>query len=232
MAYLDLDELPNLFNRFLFWSAQGFNLAWYRRADHMGSSQEALANSIRKKVYGETGREPAGPIRLLTHLRYFGYGFNPVSFYYCFDATDSYVEFLVAEVNNTPWAEQHVYVYSVSASKRGSKKLVFRAHKQFHVSPFMPMDMDYIWRLSTPGDRLAVHIENYRSEEKVFDATLALRKKPINSINLTKVLAVFPFMTAKVVFLIYFEAMRLWLKKVPIYHHPKPEEALTKGKDS
>lgn len=232
MLYLDLDELPGLFDRFLLWSARGFNFAWFNRKDHLGDKQQSLSDSVRNTVLEETGHYPNGPIRLLTHLRYLGYGFNPVSFYYCFNAEDTSVEYVVAEVNNTPWGEQHVYVYSAPTTADKTRKLVFSSSKQFHVSPFMPMDMTYHWRLATPGEKLAVHIENHRNNQKVFDATLAMKARPINARTLNSALMRFPLMTARVVFLIYFEALRLWLKKVPIHHHSKPQEALIKGKSS
>lgn len=231
MLYLDLDELPGLFDRFIFWSARKFNLAWFKRADHLGDSQQTLSNAVRKQVFAQTGRLPSGPIRLLTHLRYFGYGFNPVSFYYCFNANDDAIEFVVAEVNNTPWGEQQVYVYPVEQNKPSRCALVFRSDKEFHVSPFMPMDMTYVWRITPPGEALVVHIENHRNQKKVFDATLTMKVKPLDSFNLATVLLLYPLMTVKVVVLIYYEAVRLWLKKIPIYSHPKSQEALVKGKE-
>ena len=88
MMYLDLDELPNLFDRFLLWSAHHFNLAYFARKDHMGDEQQSLKQSVINLVKEKAGIEVDGPVRLLTHLRYFGYGFNPVSFYYCFDKQD------------------------------------------------------------------------------------------------------------------------------------------------
>ena len=99
-----------------------------------------------------TGARPAGPIRLLTHLRYFGYSFNPVSFYYVFDATDTRVETIVAEITNTPWKERHAYVLPVAgAARAGGRAWRFSFEKQFHVSPFMPMDMRYDWRFGAPA---------------------------------------------------------------------------------
>ena len=137
MLYLDLSELPRLFDRRWLWSARGPALARFRREDHFGDPAVPLADSVRDLVARETGVRPAGPIRLLTHLRYFGHVFNPVSFYYCFDKDDSRVETIVAEVNNTPWGEQHCYVLpqSMNAGQAGHGR--YFPEKVMHVSPFM-----------------------------------------------------------------------------------------------
>ena len=87
----------------------------------------------------------------------------------------------------------------------------------------MPMDMQYKWRFTTPGKALSVHMENYRKGGKVFDATLSLKKREINSHNLALVLVQFPLITMKVVAAIYYEALRLWVKKIPFVDHPKKE---------
>ena len=124
--------------------------------------------------YGSAPASTAdGPVRLLTHPRHFGYGFNPVNFYYCFDATDQAPRVaIVAEINNTPWGERHCYVLPQSANRGTPDRLQFEFDKDFHVSPFMPMDMEYDWRFTRPDDALAVHMENRRDGRKVFDATL------------------------------------------------------------
>ena len=110
MAYLDLTELDHVFRGRWFWSTRRPALAWFRRADYLGNPSVPLDQAVRDAVERDTGMRPRGPIRLLTHLRYFGHGFNPVSFYYCFDPADTRVETIVAEITNTPWAERHAYV--------------------------------------------------------------------------------------------------------------------------
>lgn len=236
MMFLDLDELPTLFDRYWLWSSKRFNLAWFNRADHMGDSKEPLIVSVRKKISEHTGLVPEGPVRILTHCRYFGFGFNPVSFYYCYDKNDQYVDFIVAEVNNTPWGEQHCYVLSEEdnvnehTDKRVRKQ--YKPVKDFHVSPFMPMDIVYDWRFNTPQDRLAVHMQNFRDGEKLFDATLDLKQSPITSSNLARVLMQYPLITMKVVTGIYYEALRLLLKRTPFYDHPKLSVKQTQEKEA
>lgn len=218
MMYLDLDELPGLFDRRWLWSVRHPAPARFRRRDHLGDPERDLASEVRRLVGAAVGRAPVGPIRLLTHLRYFGYGFNPVSLYYLFDGADERVEAIVAEVNNTPWGERHCYVLpgEVSPSRVGR----YRFDKEFHVSPFMPMDLEYDWRVSMPGERLAVHIENRRGEEPLFDATLLLERREIGTASLASCLLRFPFMTARVVSAIHWQAARLWWKKAPFHPHP------------
>lgn len=225
LMYLDLDEAPTLFDRFLLWSTRGFNLAWFKRSDHMGDQQVTLQEAIRDHVQQETGQRPQGPIRLLTHFRYFGFGFNPVSFYYCFDAKGENLVTIVAEVNNTPWGEQHLYTLPVDDEQQAARLMRFEQEKCFHVSPFMPLDMHYKWRLSKPEKQLQVHLENHQDAKKVFDATMDLEQKPITHRNLAWVLLSHPFMTLKIVGAIYFEALRLWLKRVPLHPHPDKQEA-------
>ena len=199
MLYLDLDELPHLFDRRWLWSARRPALARFRREDHFGESRVPLSDSVRDLVARETGQRPAGPIRLLTHLRYFGHVFNPVSFYYCFDEDDSRVETIVAEVNNTPWGEQHCYVLpqSMNAGSNGHGR--YFPEKVMHVSPFMQMDIDYDWRFNSPGEALTVHMENAREGRKIFDATLVLEREEINAASLARALTAYPVMTMKVV---------------------------------
>jgi hypothetical protein len=225
MLYLDLDELPGLFERFWLWSSRGPNLAWFRRADHLGDPQQPLAKSVRDLVEERCGERPQGPVRLLTQLRYFGYGFNPVSFYYCFDPGGESVEHIVVEVNNTPWGEQYCYLLDASPTQRRQHVQRFELDKQFHVSPFMDMDIHYQWSFMRPGKRLLVHLQNLQQGYKLFDASLLIDRQPISSASLAAALIRYPLMTTKVVTAIYYQALRLWLKKIPFHPHPEKKEA-------
>jgi len=214
--YLDLSELDEAFRGRWLWSANGPNLAWFRRADHAGDPDRSLESEVRRLVEERLGERPEGPIRLLTHLRYFGYCMNPVSFYYCFDPAEK-LRAVLAEVHNTPWGERHCY--ALRAGDTGRTRARFP--KAFHVSPFLPMNHEYDWRLSLPGDRLAVHMKNLEDGRPVFDATLALRRRPLTAKNLRRVLTRYPLMTTKVVAAIYWQALRLKLKGATFYPHPK-----------
>jgi len=215
MAYLDLAELDKVFRNRWFWSVRRPALAWFRRGDYLGDPAVPLDQAVRDLVAAETGVRPAGPIRLLTHLRMFGHCFNPVSFYYCYDAAGAKVETIVAEITNTPWNERHAYVLPA-----GEGALRFRFGKAFHVSPFLPMSLQYDWRFSEPGMRLAVHMQNLDAGAKVFDATLDLERREIGAASLAGALARFPLLTLQVVAAIYWQAFRLWTRRTPFHAHP------------
>jgi DUF1365 family protein len=220
MMYLDLEELPTLFDRFWCWSAARPALARFNRDDYHGPASLPLDRAVRDTVRERTGRAPDGPIRMLTHLRYFGYIFNPVTFYYCFDKTDACVETIVAEITNTPWKQRHSYVLPVTEALQGERVMQFGFDKSFHVSPFMPMDVRYDWRFSTPGNSLLVHMKNFRDNKRTFDATLSLAREEIAPVSMAKTLLHFPAMTAKVTSAIYWQALRLALKRTPFLAHP------------
>ncbi len=228
-AYLDLDELDEIFEQRWLWSTNRPNLAWFKRSDYFGKPETPIKQAVTEFVEKQTGKPPAGPIRLLTHLRYFGYVFNPVSFYYCFDAADTYIETIVAEITNTPWGERHAYILSAEDDLSDSSHMQFHLSKQFHISPFMPMAIRYDWRFTQPRDTVSVHMSNYQNSEKVFDATLYLEKQTINAANCARALVFFPLMTVKVITAIYWQALRLFLKRIPFYSHPDQAGPKTKG---
>jgi len=230
MMYLDLAELDEVFAGRWLWSARRPALAWFRRADYLGPTDTPLDEAVRARAEHLTGRRPRGPVRMLTHLRYFGYVQNPVTFYYCFDEADRRVETILAEITNTPWRERHTY--ALTSAEPGpvedGPQATDRVHhfgKAFHVSPFMDMDHEYAWRFSRPADTLTVHMENHREGGKVFDASLSLRRREITGSALASVLTSYPFMTARVVGGIYWQALRLWLKRTPFFVHPAKRTA-------
>ena len=216
MLYLDLDELPRVLDGI------PSPLARFRRADYLGDPAVPLDTAVRDLVQERLGFRPAGPVRMLAHLRCLGHCFNPVVFYWCFAPGAERVEAVVAEVTSTPWGERHAYV--VAGEGNADHVLESRQPKALHVSPFMAMQMTYRWRVATPGEQLAVTIENRDADGAlVFDAHLALRRREIGRGTLTRVLARHPAMTLRVLGGIYGQALRLRLKGAP--WHAKPAAA-------
>jgi len=221
MTYLDLGELPELFDGHPLWSARRPAPAWFRRADFLGDPAVPLADAVRDLVEERLGARPAGPVRMLAHLRYLGHSFNPVSVYWCFAPDGARVEAVVAEVTNTPWGERHAYVASGEGNPEGVL-LESRHRKALHVSSFMAMEQEYRWRVSTPGERIAVAIESRQDGEPLFDAQLSLRRRALTPRSSTAVLARHPA-TLQVLGGIYGQAVRLRAKGAP--WHPHPEAA-------
>lgn len=219
MMYVDLAELDQLFDRYWLWSASGPALARFRRSDHCGDASTSLDHTIRSLVEAQAGFRPSGPIRLLTHFRYFGYSFNPMSAYYCFDSSGA-LEAVVLEVSNMPWREMHPYVLT-GGRAIANNGIRFEFAKTFHVSPFMPLDMYYVCKLAPPGERLALALENWRDGTRRFDAHLSFERHAINSASLARVLATDPFATLRVTSLIHWEALKLWRKRAPVYDRPE-----------
>ncbi len=220
--WLDLDEIDRVFDRRWLWSVDRRNVAEFRRRDYLdGDDGTSLAESVRSRVCTVLGHAPTGPVRLLTHPRYFGHVFNPVSFYYCYRADGVGLDAILAEITNTPWQERHAYVLDVGDAQRRGNVLEWDFDKRFHVSPFMAMARRYRWRFTVPGEVLGVHMQARDGEDREFDATLSLKRRPLDGRALARLLWRYPLMTAQVVGAIHWQALRLWLKRTPVHDHPR-----------
>ena len=221
MLYLDLDEIEAAFAGRWLWSVGRRNVAEFRRSDYLGDPAVPLADAVRARVAEATGTRPDGPIRLLAHLRYFGHCFNPVAFYYCYAKDGVTLEAIVAEITNTPWKERHAYVLPLADAEAHGIAREWRFEKRFHVSPFLPMARQYRWRFTAPDAHLRVHMDVLDGDRTDFDATLVLERRPLDGRGLAAVLARHPVMTAKVVAAIHWQAFLIWLRRNPVYDHPR-----------
>jgi len=216
LMYLDLDELDAVLAISPLWSRKAWRPARFERRDFLGDPALPLADAVRERIREQTGQRHEGPIRLLANLRYFGYNINPIACYYCFDSAEQ-LRYIVAEVTNTPWGERQSYVLECDPGKR-IQQIEF--HKLMHVSPFNPMQMTYRWRSNRPAEILSLNLDAEQAERVHVDATLALRRHEIDARGLAAVLLRYPWMTARVAFTIYWQALKLWLRRTPFYDHP------------
>jgi len=214
MTYLDLAELPGALRGVPRW------LARFDRADYLGDPAVPLDTAVRDLVEERLGVRPAGPVRMLAHLRQLGCCFNPVAFYFCFAPDGRGVEAVVADVTSTPWGERHAYV--AAGAGNAEHVLESRHAKAMHVSPFLPMEMTYRWRVATPGERLTVAIESRDADGAlVFDARLALARRELTRAALARR----PAMPQRVLAGIYAHALRLRLKGAAWHARPAAEAA-------
>ena len=220
MLYLDLDELDAVFATRWLWSRERFNWRSFRRRDFLGDPAVPLKQAVLDRVEQHSGRRPGGAVRLLTHVATLGVCFNPVSFYYVFEV-DGTLAAVVAEITNTPWRQRHAYVLTREDDLGRGRRHRWDFPKAFHVSPFLPMDLGYVWRFDEPVERLAVHMEDRRGDALVFDATLTMERRPLDGRTLAGCLIRQPLTPLKVLGAIYWQALRLWLKRAPFHIHPK-----------
>lgn len=227
MAYLDLDEIegrsavkPFAGSRlFSSTSRSRWIPAQFRRADFYGDASELLSNEIRSLVECRTGTRPNGPIRVLANLRTFGYQFNPIAVYYCFDASGEKLSHVVADVGNIPYGENHAYVFTAEAD---GATIDGTAKKMMHVSPFLEMDYTYRMRTALPTDELGVLVSNSRDDVVEFSAALRLRRTPATAAQLRRTLRRFPAMTISVTAKIFWQALKMKLRGYRWYPHAAP----------
>lgn len=235
MLYININEWKNVFKGIPFWSSERFNLGWLREADYLahirGNTLEERVNQVLQEARGEMS---AGPVYLLTHPRYFGFGMNPISCFYCYDSSGENLQYLIAEVTNTPWKERIAYVIPCQP---GHRQQHARFAKQMHVSPFNPMEMTYDIRFNGPQDKQYLQLENHDAQGKVItDATLVMQQEVWNAVSLRNLLWRYPMMTVQVGASIYWQALKLWLKGAR-YHSHRPlkktlPSSLTMSKES
>ena len=241
MLLLDLEEIESLFRWQPFWSAKRWSLCRFKAEDHLKQldSISDLRERVLAALTNEGVAQPIGPIRLLTQVSYLGYTMNPVSFFYCYNLTGDKIEAVIAEVNNTPWGEQHFYVIPAQQLTENSTIRSSDIKKAFHVSPFFDLAMNYRLAFSVPCETLAVKIENHAlgpdssdtetnaSPRKYLDVTMKLRRKKLSGWSLNGLLVRYPAISIQVAAGIYWQAFKLYMKKIPFVPHPNSSEKST-----
>ena len=233
---IDLAEIDSIFRRHWLWSAHRIALGRFRESEHLIQHRDHgnLRNRV-GKVLENVGvsSDSIGSIRLLTQLRIFGISMNPVSFFYCYSHCGQKLRAVIAEVNNTPWGEQHVYVIPRfkpdAASNQQASIRSDDVDKAFHVSPFMSLDMCYRMSFTHPGTKLGVKIENHLDQplndvKKILDVSMVMKKKPLTGWNLNRLFLRYPLITLQIFASIYWQAFRLFMKKTSFHSHPKKQD--------
>jgi DUF1365 family protein len=219
MTLLRLDEVDDVLGRHPLWGRRRGTAVRYRREDFLGAPDRDLTEAAKDVVEADLGFRPEGPVALLAHLRTFGWCFNPLAAYYCYDATGTRVVAQVLSVTNTPWGERTEYVVDTRSSPAA---WTARFAKAMHVSPFMGMDQTYRLAAAAPGEDLRLTLRSEEDGEVVFAADLDLARRPADRAGLGHVLWRYPLMTLRVSLAIHLQALRLWRKGVPFHRHPRP----------
>ena len=211
MPLLDLAEIDEVAAQHPLWSRERANAVSFRREDFL-AGPGTLDAAVRDLAEREVGTRPRGPIAMLAHVRTWGWLFNPIALYYCYDSTGTRVEHAIAEVTSTPWKERHAYVLGPPG--------VHVVDKAMHVSPFFGMDQSYRISYDAPSAALHLSISIHEGDAQVFAAGMRLGRRPVSRRTLSRLLWRYPLITMRVSAGIHTHALRLWRKGATFHAHP------------
>jgi DUF1365 family protein len=211
-------------------SLDRFNLFSVHQKDYLDKGSEDLKSQITTALAGVDIGEVPARVMLLTMPRVLGYAFNPINIFYCLDVDDSIMAILY-EVNNT-FGERHSYAFQIGQGQPGPSKQLspHQADKNFHVSPFFPVEGKYRFRQSPPDDTLALSISyRDRDDRPLLSATLSGKRAKLTARTLAGLFFRIPFMTLKVTSAIHLQAVRLRMKGLVFWHKPSPPSHAVTG---
>ena len=206
---IDLNEIEKLEKKINFFSYNKFNILSFYDIDHGPRDGSSLISWVKRTLANANIDIGSGVVKLLCYPRFFGYVFNPLSIFYCYDENLK-LKAILYEVKNT-FNEQHTYVFS---AKPSSNLILHKCDKKFYVSPFIEMKTFYNFRLLNPGKILNVFIKQSDIDGTLLTACQVGKKIEMSSKNLLLQFLKHPLMSFKVIMAIHFEALRLWIKGV------------------
>ena len=218
---LDLDEIEQLPRSLRLFSHNRFNAVSFFETDHGDGSDRPLRAQVEEHLKSAGIKPDGGAIRLFCMPRVFGYGFNPLSVYFCYQRDGSLAAILY-EVHNT-FRERHAYLIPVD--RAAGAVIDQHCRKGFYVSPFMDMDMSYTFRVAVPDQSVMVAIRAADHEGLLLAAALTGERVALTDAALLRALATHPLLTLKVIGAIHWHALRLLLKGLKLRPRPHPPAA-------
>ena len=206
---IDLDEINILDKSIGIFSHNKFNIFSFYDKDHGDRDGGNLKEWVILNMKKFNIKENITNVKVLCYPRIFGYVFNPLSIFYCYEKDK--LKAIFYEVKNT-FNEQHTYIFKI----KNNEEIVQKCKKKFYVSPFMDMETYYNFKLKNPNDKLSVFIKQTDAEGAILTATQTGDKKEFNLKQLAINFLKYPLMTIKIIGSIHYEALLLW-KKGAIY---------------
>ena len=222
-ALFDLDELPELGQRLRLFGHNRRAVFSFHDADHGDGGTGTLRQWVDRRLAEAGIAIPGGRVTVLCYPRILGFVFNPLTVYFCNSASGDLAGILY-EVSNTH-GERHTYV--IPAAADGGRTVRQSCMKRFFVSPFVPMDCRYDFRIAPPDDRVLIAIDEHDGEGRLMFASFAGHARELSDRSLLAMFFSYPLMTLKVVAGIHYEALRLFLKGMPVFAHRRRTEAIT-----